>query len=150
MIYQGKRRVPVQEVVLHTSATPKGWATGKTAEEMRDEFRLWHTRDNGWRDIGYHRVGAPDGTMAIGRSMYEIGAHVAGQNSGKLGLCLVPVNAVLKLGKFEDFYTPAQRHAVRTWIAEVAKLTDLVRVSGHNDYANRLCPGFKVHTKDWL
>lgn len=150
MIYQGTKKYPVTEVVLHTSATTPNWARGKTAEEMRDEIRSWHVNDNGWRDIGYHRVIAPDGSIAVGRSLWEIGAHVQGHNRGTVGICLIPVNPVTFIGSVEDFYTTAQIQATRDYLRDLSRLTDITKVSGHNDYANKLCPGFKVKTKDWL
>ena len=72
MIYQGKALYPVREVTLHTAATPGDWHVDKTVHEMRDEIERWHT-EKGWRAIGYHRVIAPDGKIAIGRSLWEIG-----------------------------------------------------------------------------
>lgn len=150
MIYQGKARYPVNEVVLHTSATPGDWWKGfKDVDAMRDEIRLWHVRDRGWRDIGYQRVFAPDGSIAIGRSITEIGAGVRGHNRGVVHLCMIPVNTVDKMGRFADFYTAAQRKAVLGYIKELEKLAGPLRVSGHNDYAPKLCPGFKVRSSDW-
>lgn len=149
MIFQGKARYPVTEVILHTSATPGSWQEGKTADQMRDEFRRWH-RAKGWRDIGYHRVFAPDGSMARGRSLWQIGAHVMGHNRGTIGLCMVPVKTIEKMGAFEDFYTPAQREAVKAYIQEIVAIAGPVKVTGHNDYTDmKLCPGFKVKSEDW-
>jgi len=150
MIYQGKARHPVTEVILHTSATSGTWWRGKSVEDMRDEIRRWHVQDNKWSDIGYHRVFAPDGTMATGRSLWTVGAHVVGHNSGTIGLCMVPVATITKMGRLEDFYTPQQIAAVKSYIKELAALTKITKVSGHNQYANKLCPGFRVETKDWL
>lgn len=148
MIHQGK--YPVTEVILHTSATPGNWQEGKTADQMRDEFRRWHMAKNPpWRDIGYHRVFAPDGSMALGRSLWEIGAHVMGHNRGTIGLCMVPVKTIERMGKFEDFYTPAQCEAVKAYIREIVAIAGPVKVTGHNDYAPKLCPGFKVKSEDW-
>jgi len=149
MIFQGSKQYPVTEVVLHTSATPAGWWIGKTVHQMVDEIDHWH-KGNGWRGIGYHRVFAPDGSIGIGRSIYDIGAHVAGHNRGTIGICMVPTAWVDRIGKPEDFYTDVQIEAVRAYIRELAGLTAISKVSGHNDYANKLCPGFKVQTEDWL
>lgn len=150
MIYQGKARHPVTEVILHTSATPGNWWRGKTVQEMRDEIRRWHTQGNGWSDIGYHRVIAPDGSVAVGRSLWTIGAHVAGRNAGTIGVCLIPVETITKMGKVEDYYTPEQVASVKEFLNELSKLTKITKVSGHNQYANKLCPGFRVETQDWL
>lgn len=152
MIRQGKAGYEVHEVVLHTTATPGDWHKGKTAVEMRDEVRRWHMRDNGWRDIGYHWLIAPDGSAAAGRSFTEIGAHVAERNRGTIGIVLVPVRTVdgRRIGAFDDWYTQAQRRALRAKIAAISAMTDLKWVTGHNDYAAKTCPGFYVKEEDWL
>lgn len=41
MIYQGKAKYPVREVILHTAATAGTWWRGKTVEQMRDEIDEW-------------------------------------------------------------------------------------------------------------
>ena len=154
MIYQGTARHPVHEVILHTSATPASWCQGKTANQMRDEIRRWHTdpkpRGRGWSDIGYHRVVAPNGSIAIGRSLYTVGAHCRGRNAGTIGICLVPVRDIDRMGRFSDFYTEAQREALEEYIYELNKLTPIHRVTGHNEFSNKLCPGFMVVDEDWL
>jgi N-acetylmuramoyl-L-alanine amidase len=146
-ILQGKAGYQVREVILHTSATNGDWHDGKTVDQMRAEIDRWHRVDRGWRKIGYHAVIAPDGSFAQGRAFTEIGAHVAERNRGTIGICMIPVATILKMGNFEDFYTPAQRSAVRNLIKT---LPGILWVTGHNDYAPKLCPGFKVQDADWL
>jgi N-acetylmuramoyl-L-alanine amidase len=143
---------PVDEVVIHTTATPSSWFKGKTAADMVREVTSWH-RKNGWRTIGYHGLIAPDGTRANGRPFTEIGAHVKEKNRGTIGITLVPVNDVdpHHIGRFEDYYTKEQRAALKAWIAEIDKLTPIKRVTGHNDYTNaKTCPGFKVRSEEWM
>jgi len=149
MIRQGNAGNPVREVILHTAATPGSWQEGKTADEMRDEIRNWHL-SNGWSDIGYHRVIAPDGTIALGRSLWDQGAHVRGHNRGTVGICLIPVRTHAGIACFEDYFTEAQRIALKGYLGELAELTDIEKVSGHNEYSRKECPGFRVKTEDWL
>ncbi len=149
MIYQGKASYPVHEVILHTSATPGAWQRGKTANQMRDEIDQWH-RARGWRKIGYHRVFAPDGSIAIGRSLWKIGAHVKERNRGTIGICMIPSHDHHGITRFEDYFTEAQRVHVKAYITELRALTDIKWVTGHNDYAPKECPGFKVRSEDWL
>lgn len=151
MIYQGD--YPVTEVILHTSATPPEWWHGKTVEQMRDMIDQWH-RDRGWSGIGYHGICAPDGSWASGRPFTKQGAHVRERNRGTLGFCLIPSRALVSsshIGRFEDYYTEAQREAVKAKIRAVSAMTDLRRVSGHNDFTDmKTCPGFKVVSQDWM
>tara|TARA_R110002049_G_scaffold304427_2_gene499613 strand:- start:3476 stop:3925 length:450 start_codon:yes stop_codon:yes gene_type:complete len=149
MIYQGKALYPVREVTLHTAATPGDWHVDKTVHEMRDEIERWHT-EKGWRAIGYHRVIAPDGKIAIGRSLWEIGAHVLGHNRGTIGICMIPVQTHAGIKTFSDYFTGAQRDALKAYLLELRALTDIQKVSGHNEYANRECPGFRVKSEDWI
>lgn len=154
MLTQGAAKYPVTEICLHTSATSATWWKGKTAGQMRDEIRLWHTlpppKGRGWNDIGYHYVIAPDGTIAVGRPLNVIPAQVEGHNRGVIGICMVPVKDVTAITRFEDWYTPEQRDSVRRTIRDLRKLATIAKVSGHNDYANKLCPGFKVKSVEWL
>lgn len=160
MIHQGVAGYPVHEVVLHTSATPGGWDEGKTDQQVLDEFWRWHTlgEPHRWRKIGYHRIIRTDGTILWDtkflRSLNEIGAHVREANRGTIGVCLIPektVPNVMKPGAdFQDYYTWAQRAALNGYIAELSRLTEIKKVTGHNDYAPKSCPGFKVRQVDWL
>lgn len=156
MIHQGRKKYVVDEVILHTLAVPTGWHEGRSAENILLNVRDWHTigRQRAgltpWRKEGYHRILAPNGDIAIGRSLYEIGAGVAGHNRGKIHIALCNVNEVDRIGRFEDFYTKQQRIALRDYLLELEELTGPLRVSGHNDYSSKFCPGFKVRTDDWL
>ena len=122
---------------------------------MRDEIRDWHVNPappkKPWRDIGYHRLFAPVGTMATGRSIYEIGAGVAGHNRGVVHICLIPIKTIKRMGTFDDFYTREQRVALRDYLLELGKLAGVrLKVTGHNQYAAKLCPGFVVESDEWL
>ncbi len=140
---------PITEVILHTSATSSTWHIGKTVEEMRDEIREWHL-DNGWRDIGYHYVVAPDGSVAMGRALNVRGAHVGGHNNGTVGICMIPVNDHNGITRFEDYFTEEQRESVVGLVSAIGEVTRLSKVTGHNDYANKECPGFKVESSRWM
>ena len=153
MILQGKAKYPVREAIIHTAATPGSWADGKSVNEMVAEIDRWH-KDRGWKGIGYHRVIAPDGSIGVGRSLYEIGAHVKERNRGTIGICLIPakgaINRATTMGRFDDWYTPAQKAALQSYLSELAELMELKWVTGHNAYAPKLCPGFWVEKEPWL
>jgi N-acetylmuramoyl-L-alanine amidase len=155
-IRQGRASYAVNEVCLHTAATTGDWWKGKSGNDVLDAFWDWHVRQNGWRKIGYHRVVMPDGAILHDsgkrlRSLYEIGAGVAGHNRGVVHICMVPVNTHDGITRFEDYFTDAQKKAVINYIRELSDLTDIRLVSGHNDYTSfKECPGFRVRTEDWL
>lgn len=43
----------------------------------------------GFKDIAYHKIIQPSGTVEDGRPLNVVGAHVAGHNTGNLGICMV-------------------------------------------------------------
>ncbi|WP_291655913.1 peptidoglycan-binding protein [Bosea sp. (in: a-proteobacteria)] len=135
-----KRRI--DEIIIHCTATPEG--RGVSVETIRG----WH-KAQGWKDIGYHWVVLLDGTVKPGRPEAEIGSHVAGHNTGTLGV--VYVGGVAADGKTaKDTRTPAQRAALLSHVkALIARYPTIKRVTGHNQYANKACPSFDVR-KDEL
>lgn len=150
MILQGLNGYPVNEVCLHTTATPGDWWVGKTADEMVAEVRSWHVNNRGWRDIGYHRLIHPEGDIGIGRSIYQIGAGVMNHNRGVVHIVLVPVATHNGIKEFSDYFTSQQRWALQQYLRELRDLTEITKVSGHNEYAPKECPGFRVKSHDWL
>ena len=106
----------------------------------------WH-RARGWRGIGYHGIFMPDGSFIQGRAFTEVGAHVAERNRGTIGFLMVESQTIRSIGRFEDYFTEMQRQAVRK---AIKALPGIKWVTGHNDYAPKLCPGFKVRDEDWL
>lgn len=147
MIYQGKARHPVREAILHCAAIPTGFFKGQRPFQVFATINRWHI-ERGFKCFGYHGLFMPDGTFYSGRPFDQIGAHVIGHNAGTLGFLLIESRKIdHAFGSFEDWFTEAQRLALREKLASIDGLT---KVSGHNDYAPKLCPGFFVETADWL
>ena len=138
----------VNEIIVHCSATAPHWMAGTSVEDKRDEIRKWH-KDKGWSDIGYHMVIDRDGEVAPGRPAVKIGAHTKGHNKHSVGVCLVGGFKAKATDQFSDHFTPEQdatlRQIIREWQAAQPSIT---KVSGHNEYANKGCPGFDVTS--WL
>lgn len=135
------RRV-INEIIIHCTATPEGRPVSV------ETIRGWH-KAQGWKDIGYHWVVLLDGTVAPGRPEAEIGSHVAGHNTGTLGV--VYVGGLAADGKTpKDTRTPAQEAALLAHVkALIARYPTVKKVTGHRAYANKACPSFDV-TKDDL
>ncbi len=77
----------ITRLIVHCSATPDALDVGVK------EIEQWH-QANGWsslrgRHCGYHYVIRRNGTIEVGRTQDEVGAHVAGANYDSLGICLV-------------------------------------------------------------
>ncbi|WP_322893458.1 MULTISPECIES: peptidoglycan-binding protein [unclassified Yoonia] len=148
VIYQGKARHVVDEIIMHCSATRPLWMSDRTFAERFAEIRRWHVKERGWRDIGYHWLIDRDGSILPGRAENVIGSHVMGQNSGTIGICLLGGHGSSERDRFSDNFTVAQDTAARWLIDDIKSRTTIKRVSGHNEYAAKACPGFQV--AKWL
>lgn len=146
MIFQGRARYPVTEIILHCADTRPEWMDGHPLVEKVAEIRRWHVRQRGWRDIGYHWVIDRNGVVAPGRPETEIGAHVEGHNRGTIGICLLGGYGAEADDEFEKNFTPAQAAAARRLIHEIKGRAAIQKVSGHNDYSAKACPGFQVQS----
>lgn len=146
MILQGKAKIPVKEAILHCAAINTGQFAHMSPFQVFATINQWH-KERGFKCFGYHGLFMPDGVFYSGRPAHEIGAHVIGHNSGTLGFLLIESKKIDKISVFNDWFTDRQRAAVRGYLS---RIQGLEKVSGHNDYAPKLCPGFLVNTRDWL
>jgi hypothetical protein len=90
----------------------------------------------GWKDIGYHFIIGPDGTVWRGRPERVVGSHVADKNTGNLGISVygnfmkenVPQPAIDALAELlADLST---RHSI-----------PIDKIYGHKDQQSTDCPG---------
>lgn len=147
IIQNGKYNV--NEVVLHCAALTQSLIdrfSKMNGAQIKAEIRQWHL-DRNFKDFGYHGMFMPNGQFIEGRPFNVQGAHVVERNKGSLGFLMIESQVITKIGRFEDWFTQMQRDAVRKKIKEIPGIK---WVTGHNDYANKLCPGFKVKDEDWL
>lgn len=134
----------IDKIIVHCAATRPEWMSGQSVTAKRDEIDRWH-RGNGWAGIGYHFLIDRDGAVAEGRSIARAGAHVKGQNKTSIGICLVGGHGAAKDDEFTDHFTAAQDKALRKLISRLRRDFPSIRsVSGHNQWANKGCPGFYV------
>ncbi|WLR94256.1 peptidoglycan recognition protein family protein [Shinella zoogloeoides] len=134
---QAKATRKIVEIIVHCTATPE------RRDYSLETIRKWHL-ERGWNDIGYHYVVHPDGVIEAGRPEAKVGSHVAGHNSGTLGI--VYVGGVAADGKTpKDTRTAAQKAALLDLAkALIAKYPAIKKVTGHNQYAAKACPSFDV------
>lgn len=143
VIRQGSAGHPVREIIIHCAATRPEWMGNHSLRDQVAEIRNWH-RARGWRDIGYHWIIGRDGSMLPGRPETEVGAHVAGRNSGTIGICLIGGFGSATTDRFSDHFTGRQGITLEQQIQAISMRTPITRVSGHNEYAAKACPGFTV------
>lgn len=137
----------IEEIILHCSATRPEWLSGLPLSAKISEINRWH-RERGWAGIGYHWVIDRDGTIAQGRQESQQGAHTSGHNVGTIGVCLLGGFGSNATDRFGDHYTPEQEAALTRLIEQIRSRHTITRISGHNDYSPRACPGFRVG--EWL
>lgn len=139
----------LSEIIVHCSATRPEWMTPNTTQQKVDEIRSWHTVINGWSDIGYHYVIDRDGTVAKGRPLARSGAHTRGRNRDTVGICLIGGHGAAATDNFSDHFTPEQDDALRNMLKSLMQTYNTIgKISGHNQYAAKGCPGFSV--PEWL
>lgn len=149
MILQGKSKTPVTEVILHCAAIKTGQFSQMNPFQMFSEVNRWHLERGFKNGFGYHGLITPDGIWYKGRPLEMIGAHCIDHNVGTLGFLLIESRQILNIGTFADYFTKKQAQTVHGLLADLAR-KGVVKVSGHNDYAPKLCPGFSVVSTDWL
>ena len=118
----------ITDIVLHHSATAAGVML------PIQEVHRWHL-GRGWDGVGYHYLVQPDGTVESGRPEFWTGSHVARQNTGKIGVCVVGS------GKPS---TPDQEEAVVSLVLRLLQRYPDSEVKGHRDFMATECPGFDV------
>jgi len=145
---------PITEIVVHCSATRPEWMQSETLWAKRQEIKRWHMTPGvlsakGANDIGYHWLIDRNGQSVHGRPVEQVGAHVRGHNTGTIGICLIGGHGSSEKDDFAEHFTPEQDKALRSMIAGLRKQYGSgLKVSGHNEYAAKACPGFTV--RDWL
>ncbi len=78
----------VTHLIVHHGSSPNvasNWAA------VVASYFDYHVNTNGWSDIGYNYLVAPDGTIFVGRGGGDnvIGAHYCGKNTHTMGVCMI-------------------------------------------------------------
>jgi N-acetylmuramoyl-L-alanine amidase len=128
----------IDTIIIHCAATKPSMDIGV------EEIRVWHTKERGWSDIGYHFVIRRNGEVETGRPVAKVGAHARGHNVGSIGVCLVGGMAEADT-KSECNYTRAQWASLDKLVTELELEYSIKKVLGHNDVSAKDCPTFNAH-----
>ena len=135
----------INEIIIHCTDTPPSWGQMLTPRQQLAEIRRWHVEENGWKDIGYHYIVTRDGTVVKGRPVDQVGAHVKGHNANSIGVCLIGGKGGTADDSFSQHFTDAQNAALRNLIDALRRdFPAIKKISGHNEYAAKACPCFRV------
>jgi hypothetical protein len=109
------------------------------------QIQSFHMFTRGWCDIGYNYLVSRDGRIWRGRGAGVVGAHVANNNTGNVGISFMG--------------THTSTAPTSTQMCHVARLLrrlsmdhgalDLVRsdVKGHRQYGGTSCPGTALYNR---
>ncbi|MBP9990147.1 MAG: N-acetylmuramoyl-L-alanine amidase [Bacteroidales bacterium] len=125
----------ITEIIIHCTATTP------SASCTVESIRRYHL-SLGWRDIGYHYVIYPDGSVNVGRPIEEPGAHTTGHNANSIGIAYV--GGLDSSRRPSDTRTPNQRVALLQLVKDLMEEHNVIHIHGHNEYANKACPCFNV------
>lgn len=140
----------IQKIINHWSAS------GPTTTV--EDIRRWHVQNNGWREIGYHRIILHPDTVPnakhwsdlvkLGRPLdndpylsdLEVGAHTVGLNSQSVGVCTI--------SGLRSKLHPLQKEAIIEVNKALAKRFGLKPsdVYGHQNFNKTQCPGPEIMT----
>jgi N-acetylmuramoyl-L-alanine amidase len=130
----------VTHIVVHYSATfDDQEITAADIDKMH--------KARGWKGIGYHYFYRLNGLEEVGRPEGAIGAHVAGQNTGKIGLCFSGgLKRATGANVGVNTMTEAQEKSLISRIRKLKQAYPNAVVCGHKDLAATQCPAFDVKT----
>lgn len=125
----------ILEIIIHCSATVEG------KDFSVKDIDRWH-KLRGFKMVGYHFVIRLDGTIEQGRPLEMIGAHCTGHNAHSIGICYI--GGLDKSGKPKDTRTQVQKDVLWSLVKSLQKQYPQATLHGHNEFANKACPCFKV------
>lgn len=151
---QGRSRKVIDTIMLHCGALPGDWHLYRSNQEMFDAIHHMHTAPKsqggrGWSDTGYHSITFPDGERWDARPWQNTGAGALGYNNGVYHCLMIEVETINRMGRIQDWFTPATIAATKAHIEEIAQRTPITRLMGHNEVAAKLCPGGPVVDSFW-
>ena len=140
---QSKITRPINEIILHITAN----GNGLTGEALRNSIKAGHLA-RGFSDIGYHWIVDKDGNVIKGRDENIIGSHVAGHNTGSLGIAYDSRGSDnTPYAVYGHYMTETQKEAFERLVKE--KMSEfnigIENVHGHNFYdKGKACPCFNA------
>lgn len=131
----------IKRIFIHCTATREGQDVDAAT------IKRWHL-NRGWKDIGYHFVIRLDGTIEKGRDEGVPGSHVAGFNTGSIGV--VYVGGLDAQGKAKDTRTDAQERAMASLVRKLVEAYPGSDVLGHRDASPDLDGDGVIEKHEWL
>ena len=131
----------IHTIVIHCSATREG--------QWVDEHDIdkWH-KARGWSAIGYHRVVRLDGSVVQGRPYTKRGAHVSGNNTNTIGICMI--GGLDEFGTPKNTFNDKQFHSLMAEIVNIRTFCNIQHVKGHRDFSPDLNGDGLITPDEWI
>ncbi len=154
----------ITDIIIHCAATPNGRNFRATDIDAMHKARGFKRATQATRNfnptlkhIGYHYIICVNGDIETGRGLEEVGAHVQGNNSRSIGICLIGL----------DKYSKAQWESLRTCVINLSSIiqnrphataegainayNDMgIKVRGHRDYSPDLNGDGQITRNEWI
>lgn len=140
----------INMIILHYAATPIDKNFGIESLETCHKQRKFSTyvKDGRTWHIGYHYYIRKDGTIIACRPENVRGCHASGFNAHSIGICYeggCPVSTTKNWQNIGlDTRTPEQKASILKLLKELRQRYPNAPVHGHNEFANKPCPGFNA------
>lgn len=140
----------INMIILHYAATPIDKDFEIESLEASHKARNFSAYINGGRrwHIGYHYYIRKDGTIIACRPENVRGCHASGYNAHSIGICYEGGCPTSNTKGWQniglDTRTPAQKASIIKLLKELRKRYPNAPVHGHNEFANKPCPGFNA------
>ncbi|MEZ4252077.1 MAG: N-acetylmuramoyl-L-alanine amidase [Polyangiales bacterium] len=140
-----KTRMAIHHTVTAGMGDPTGILRG---------IQAYHMDSNGWCDVGYHFLMSIDGRMWEGRELNFLGAHVANNNTGNIGVSFMGCFHTSSCSSLPPNQPPdvMVQNAARL-VSELGRLYGIepnaTTVLGHRDHpgASTACPGDHLYAR---
>ena len=121
---------------VHHTATPTNDSISAAARVR--QIQSYHRDVRGWCDIGYQYLVSRDGRLWEGRGAARNGAHVAGNNTGNIGLSFIGTHDSTNV---TDTQLTNAAELVRGLADQYGISVSAATLKGHRDYGGSSCPG---------
>ncbi|MCG8541252.1 MAG: S8 family serine peptidase [Clostridia bacterium] len=137
----------IKEIHLHHTWRPdkKDYEKASNKESVIYSIYKFHTKSNGWDDIGQHISLAPDGTVWDGRDVNIDPASIKGRNKNAL--------AIEKIGNFDIGYDKLEGLQLESLVKLLRGLFDIFKEAKlvfHAEYSSKTCPGSSIQKEELL
>jgi N-acetylmuramoyl-L-alanine amidase len=154
----------VRNIIIHCAATPNGKEFRAKDIDAMHKVRTFKRDSQAKRNfnptlssIGYHFFIGVDGVIETGRGLEEVGAHVQGNNSDSIGICMAGTD------KFSRLQWQSLRELIIKLAGDIRGKVILtadsainaykdmgISVKGHRDYSPDLNGDGQITRNEWI